>query len=403
MKLIKKIFLIIVLSIIANPAFAKISVNDLISSWGSPTMLTCFAQGVEKPCVGNSLKDSSGNCLNWLPSGNPAANRGTESNQGATLLMVARKVIANGGYFCVTQVQAANKNKNTDAWTTYYEPSGGTTSCVWLCKSGYYGSGCTQTTPSSCDSTTLLRSNFDGYKLATSGSTNIENDIPRFFDGTYRSCGLRKEQEHDMILAISGWTTSGHGAFAQPMLVRAERTSGMKDVQSTITLKTGTSTPVLLCKNGYKSNAAGTDCEVVNNNLCTMNSLCSGWTKTSFNNTLHTLKEINGCYQYRCVQSGFAFASDTDKTCTACSGDARVGIPDDTGVCVKCPKGEIFDNDNSTNKYCSKAKVLSTQDLIYGSGKNQQTTTWGDQCWLIIEPSEYRDCVLNTPATTTAK
>ena len=388
----KNIFVILIVCIfgIQVDSFASVfeNIKQMYDAWGSPAMLTCFTQDFENGCVGNSLKDSSGKCLNWT-SPDTLTNRGTEGDEGATLVMLARKIVDNGAYFCVTQLQGANKNKG-DAWTVYYEPSGGTTECVWLCKAGYSGDGCTQTSVASCDSTPLLRSSFDGYKIETKRSVNIEDTIPRFLKGIYKNCGVHKEQEHDMVLAITDWTKSGHGAFAGPVIFRAER-SGWKDMVSTVTLRKASASPTLLCKHGYQPNSDATDCTEADSTLCAMNDLCDGWSNNEFDKASHVLKSINGCYQYRCLQ-GFAFQSEGSRTCVECTGDARVGIPYNTGVCVKCQKGDVFDEDNSSNNYCSGAGTLTVQDLVYGRGKNQ-TTKWEEQCWLIVEPEEYRKCL----------
>lgn len=392
MKRIKKIILILIVCVFATPtvSFGAVFENlkESYKSWGAPSMLTCFTQDFSNGCVGDSLKDGSGKCLNWT-SPDTLTNSGTSHDEGATLVMLARKIVENGAYFCVTQLQGANKDKG-NAWTVYYEPAGGTTECVWLCKDGYSGDGCTETSDSSCDSTEILRSSFSNYKIEKSSSVNIENTIPRFLKGIYKGCGVHKGQEHDMILTITDWTKSGHGAFATPVIFRAER-SGWKQMRSTVTLRKTSVEPTLLCKHGYQPNSDATDCSEVDSTLCAMNDMCDGWSSSQFDRTSHVLKAINGCYQYRCLP-GTAFESELSKTCVVCTGDARVGIPYDTGTCVKCAKGEVFDEDNAADNYCSTAEKLSVQDLVYGKGKTQ-TTPWKDQCWLIVEPEEYRKCL----------
>lgn len=392
MKMIKKYFLITGLCLIAGPVFAGgKNINNLLASWGKPAMTTCLKHNIGNACIGNSMTDNGkkGTCKNWNGTGKNQSNRGTSDDEMATLLLLARDVNANGAYFCVTQVQGANKNKD-DAWTTYYNPSGGMTKCMWLCKSGFYGEGCKSTAVSSCDSTPVKRADFEKYSIATSGS-NIEGSIPMFFMNVKNGCGLNKTQEHDMVLAISGWTESGHGAFAQPVIVRAER-DGWKDMVSTATVWKTTDTPVLVCKNGYQANSKGTDCEAKDTGLCALSELCSGWTKSGFNASIHKMEAIGSCYQYRCSETGFAFASVTDKKCVECKGDARVGAPDKTGVCVKCDKGKIFDENASASGYCVTAKALSVQELVYGPDKDQ-TAPLAGQCWLSVEPDDYKKCL----------
>ena len=43
--------------------------------------------------------------------------------EGAIVAFVARKIYKNGGYFCATQIQAANENWNDHSWIDYYRNS----------------------------------------------------------------------------------------------------------------------------------------------------------------------------------------------------------------------------------------------------------------------------------------
>jgi len=364
-----------------------VQINGLASSWGSLGMSYCLPHNAGDACVGNSLSG----CANWI-NRTKSDNRGTEDDDMAILMLIARQVNENGAYFCVTQAQGTNKNK--DAWTTYHNPAGGVSKCFWLCKPGHSGDGCAAGVATTCDATPILRKDFEEYKIATNDAPNIEDDIPMFHWNHYRKCNgaEKRKEEHDMILAISAWVPSGHGAFAQPTVVRAERGSWIgDDLMSTATIYfVGTAT--LLCKTGYQPNVAGDDCVPIDEIKCNETSLCSGWNGGGFNREIHSMHEKNGCYEYRCSAVGTAFASATDHKCIECTGDRRVGIPTDTGVCVRCPTGKIFSESAAATGYCVDATSYSVDALAFGVGKNRNTKL-ADQCWTKLEPSEYRECV----------
>ncbi|MBN1324708.1 MAG: hypothetical protein JW974_00600 [Alphaproteobacteria bacterium] len=395
MKLIKKIFLTFILSTLVVPSFAAgKKKSDMKAFWGNPPMSHCLGQSLGDACVGNSLSG----CKNWVGTKKDQANRGTFDDEMATLLLLARDVNENGAKFCVTQAQGANKNKG-NAWTQYYNPAGNMAKCFWLCKPGHSGEGCTGDDSTTCDSTLIKKSDFSGYKITKSGPS-VESTIVMFNWDEYKGCGLNAGQEHDMVLGISGWLQSGHGAFARPMVVRSQR-DGWKDMVSTATIW-GVGEETLLCKDGYEPNATKTDCIAINNTLCSMNTLCTGWDKAKFAEEFHDLTAKGSCFEYRCKVAGMAFTSATDKTCIECSGDARVGVPESTGVCIKCPAGKIFDNKATTTGFCKNSVKFTTQDLTFGPKKDKNSAL-ETQCWTKIEPTEYKNCVLDKKETLTTE
>ncbi|MDR2412665.1 MAG: hypothetical protein LBD50_00435 [Rickettsiales bacterium] len=361
------------------------------SSWGasglSNNQRLCKSHNVGDACVGNSLAG----CKNWNGAAHNQPNRGTSDDEMAILLLIARDVNANGAKFCVTQAQGTNKNKG-NALTIYFEPEGGLGECFWLCKENYGGDGCTTPRDDNfCDSTLITKAKFANYKIATQGA-NIESQISMFYMNDPVGCGLNKTQEHDMVLAVSGWLPRGHGALVQPMVVRAER-SGWEDMVSTATvMKVGT--PTLLCKNGYKANYAKDDCDPVDPTKCTLTDadLCADW--KDFNAAAHEPKydDTAKCYKYRCL-AGYAFKSDADKTCVECKGNPKNGANPDTGVCVNCETGKLFsDKTEYAPAYCRTAIKYSNQELAFGKG-NDHNAELNKQCWTIISPDEYLKCV----------
>lgn len=388
----KKYCLSFLLSLFAVcPVFAGggVNVSSLINDWGGGSLNTCGAHALvgTEACIGAS---QSKNCD---AKGVYARNY---TDEYGMQMMVARKLTKQGGYFCPTQLEGKNKNKG-NAWTEAGDLSVGNNSlCVWLCKSGFTGSECelAESEVKSCDTKLLKRSDYSYLQRQTAGA-NIENNIAMFVFNKYAGCGVNKGQEHDMILAITKWTPSGHGAFVQQMVWRAER-SGWKDMISWASIYPATnSQEILVCKNGYRPNPANTDCEEINSNLCRSQSLCNGW--SGFDETIHTfyqLPENDTCYQFRCVEPGTAFPSKESRICEPCtSEDIRAGVSPADGTCVHCESGKIFDESAASSGYCAVATAYTKTDMQYGKDQTKNTVELDKQCWIIADPEDYEDCV----------
>ncbi len=383
MKFLNKFSLAILLSGGVSTALAGgFDISGLLPAWGNPSMNKCQSAASFETCVGG---DRLSDCANWRNK-DPKQNRGTHDDEGATLMLVATNVVENGGYFCVIQLQGRNKNEG-NAWTEYFNP-GSDTDCLWLCKEGFYGQGCASSgTSTRCDSRIINADAFSKYKRVTNKSApNIEESIPMFFMNENSGCGVHKNQEHDMILAVSRWTPSGHGVFAQPTVFRAER-SGWGHMVSTATIYFA-GTPTLLCMEGYQPNSGRTDCDPTDATKCALNNMCTGW--SDFNAVTHEIKaaQTGDCNEYRCKQPGYGFKSTSDKTCIACGDDARHGANADNGVCIACEIGNLFSNGG-----CVPASAtLGNSMLAFGPGGTNAPLK--DQCWTLIEPSEYKKCVI---------
>lgn len=375
------------------------NVSSLNSSWGNSTMNTCGAHDItnSEACIGASQKTQ---CKNW------AVYARNYTDEYSVQMMVARVVNENGAKFCPTQVEGKNKNKGY-AWTEYGDLSGGNDSlCVWLCKKGHTGPECSESSasPSSCDISTLERENYYSIPRLANG-TNIEDSVAMFAFNDYRSCGVHKGQEHDMILAITRYLPSGHGAFVRQMVVRAER-SGWKNMISTATIYPAqNSSEILVCKNGYGPNPANTECEELNATNCRLQSMCTGW-GTGFDETIHAFIQPSGstCFQYRCAEIGKAFASDTNRaSCVDCNSNLRDGVSPVDGTCIKCDIGKIFSETATATGFCADAMGYTKTDLQYGKGKTKNSQPdVAKQCWPIATPDDYKMCVVNGGAQTSS-
>lgn len=394
MKILRLSFFVIY-ALFALPVYAGggTNVSSLVNVWGGGKMLLCLGSTLSgsEACIGASAPGCD-------IRGVYARDR-DKVDEYAMQMMVARKVTERGAYFCPTQLEGKSK-KHRNAWT---EAADLNSTCVWLCKEGYTGATCdlAEQDVRTCDATLLRRSNYSSLGRAASGP-NIEESVAMFEFNVNDGCGANYTQEHDMILVITGWLPSGHGAKVRQMIWRAQRGS-WSDWESWSAIYPATnSEDIIVCKNGYRPNYNNTDCEEIEPVLCQMQNLCSGW--ADFNMNIHSLYQVDDsqdCFQYRCSDKSKAFVSATDRTCEACtSEDGRVGVSPADGTCVRCQAGQIFDENSPSSGYCVNALVFSKTDLVYGKNKTK-TSNLADQCWLISYPDDYINCVKgNTTAET---
>lgn len=383
-----QLFSLLIMCVLTRNAIAEANDASMqtLRDWGGADITYCLSNNAGNAVIGKNKSYCSGNFS--IDASKPS--QCVLGDDMGRMLLLARGINENGARFCVTTVYAEHKKKGR-AWTLYSDPAEGQ-KCFWLCKAGHYGEECASETPNGCDSTTVRRSDFDNYTM--SRNTNVEDSISRFHWNAYNGCGVHAGQEHDMILAISNWLDSGHGAFARPFMVRARR-EGWKSNKGGIDIwPVGQET--LVCKNGYTANAAGTDCEPVDETACQLTNTCSGWPSGGFDREtmeMHYIESSN-CYQYRCKDATQAFASSTSRTCTACS-TTKQGAPSPAdGVCIMCETGKIFDETAATSGYCVETDVYSKTDMQYGKNHTRNTQPDVDnQCWSMKETTDYINCV----------
>lgn len=379
---------------------ARLTVSkEIRAAWGDATYNLCGQNAVSDMCIGELVaKDCNSRAIH--------GHRYVD--EYAMLLMMAHTITENGAYFCPTQIESPNNDKS--AATTYYVP-GGNNTCVWLCRDGWTGDKCN--TPvadfdGACDLTPFARDNYSNVTIQHNDGSNIENQIHFFHINIDKGCTddsdnwLLMHNEYDMALVITKWLSSGNGAYARQMMIEAHRFTGIaSEVRVSYPAQ---SSEILVCKNGYKPNISNTDCEPIDSSACTMTiastKMCNGWNLSGYNKDMHMLEITDGCYKYKCKNTGQAFASVTDHTCIDCATSNRGGPHPIDGTCVKCDTGYIFNKNNATNNYCAKAIGLSKLDLMYGRGKTKasynDTKSVNDQCWTKTSPDEYKECVMNT-------
>ena len=440
--------LFFIFALFATPAAYAWDASEFADAWGANVNSgwTCKTHDPRDSIIGNGTWSQNDTVFTPDCSGNGGGEDNDKcgfNNNGrwtqGVMMLVARQINANGAYFCPTGVfstrskwQKVLKNKYP-MYTLYYEkPGQSAADCFWLCKSGWAGDGCSVAAEnySGCDPITVKRSNYDGKTdengkakesfAVTTATKDVENDIPMFATygkdpcKPYGSCDAVNcpPDENDIILAVSHWLPSGHGAKVQPFLVRTGYSRWYQGPGWPIISANGTET--LVCKSGYKPSFDGNDCVAINSDVCDMMEARAEGTSCltkdgfrDFNDYNSDTMEVHlfetasssqaGCWGFVCKQDGYGFDPDTSRaTCIDCeASDVRNGI-DNRGNCVRCDVGYIFD---SSSGKCVTATAFSRENLYYGPGKTDATPII-EQCWTEPDTHSYSDCIWGNSEST---
>ncbi len=384
--MMKRVLISWLVALLAVPAFAE-NASSLLSEWGGGDWAWCGSHTFEssEACIGatQSCKIKSMYARNY-------------TDEYALHMMVAMEINEHGAKFCPIQIEGKNKNKK-NAWTEYAEiPS--SAGCKWLCKDGFSGENCAtaQSEVNSCNPVEFKRSDYNNLKRVVSGA-NVEGGVPWFNWARGAGCGLNRSQEHDSILIITRWHPGGHGAWVQPVIVRAQREGYSNMISWPVIYPRAGASEVLACMDGYMPNPNRTDCVPIDSNVCAMAQACAGWNTNDFDESVHmfVVPEGKSCFEFRCKGDNMAFASATDRSCIECPASLRGGPSPVDGTCVKCDSGRVFNNIAKTiSEHCGEAIAYTKTDMQYGKGKTKNT---GDdiskQCWTQTETDVYRECV----------
>ncbi|HNY25301.1 MAG TPA: hypothetical protein PKJ33_02010 [Alphaproteobacteria bacterium] len=352
---------------------------------------------------GYSSRDSNGSAGDFMIAGSLGMGgiHGTFDDEWAIAGMVAQKIVEHGGYFCPYQIQCENTNRKRHSWTNYYYPNGsGTVGCSWICEPGYGGMNCLSqsTSPSVCDTKIYGISagqKFGGLSLKTSGgsSNGKESEVSGFDQ-------FGDDPESDVLLGILKF--GQHGVVVGPVKVTCGR-SGWDSAHSYVSaVGTVAGTQKLLCANGYKANSDSTDCIAISEDICaTQNTkFCDGFAKTGYSSAIHSLEQSSGCAKFFCTDATKAFAKLNDYSCVDCSVSIKGGVSKINGLCVQCQTGQYFDKVTSS---CKTASAYTKVDLQYGKSKTKNTVSdLTKQCWILVNPSDYKKCTLGSDTLTTA-
>ena len=376
-----KYFYILFALLVCNNAAAR-DASSFMNDWGVPAEFPMCQNsdtfnaliGPEKEvCKGESATEGG------EKSDSKCSVHGNYYVRGISM-MVARIVNSHGAYFCPTVIggdkkggwEWGNISWNKPYTTRYYEsPEINNSDCFWVCKSGYHGNECAQTSYDGCNFNQLKRENYDEaekYSLANA-SQDIETDVAMFHAGVKDRCGRKSKSpfEHDVILVISDWLENGHGVYAQPFVVHPDYDSeacALEEARST-----------------------GTTCPTFTNDKFNDTTMEWYYADSCPNNYNYT-----GGFAFRCTDPDYGFKSATELFCIECPEDKRNGISED-GVCIKCETGQIFDSSVKGN--CVTATALDKDRMRFGPHQSASTPLT-QQCWTKADTDEYADCVFNT-------
>lgn len=397
---------------------------DLLDSWGGGTFSKCGESNKDNDMdkimgIGVSAKKTSEQTkYSTRTAPQPMASEHVYRNAFATTdrvtdfsyqMMIATDVNPNGAYFCPVQVTTDNWLAGTQSSLKYVQLND---NCRWLCKEDYSGVGCQDAVGSSttfCDVDDFTKADYDGLGISQSGG-NIAESIAQFLkkENRHKICVARfRQQEHNIVLAVTGWAPSGYGAFVQPMVIRARfhKDDNTYDAWPAV-YPMGDSKRLLVCVSGYAPNKAKTDCLQINSELCRQaKEGCSDLANQGYDGTIHTEYMPAGaeCPDFRCKNNNQAFASITDKTCVSCPSSMRGGVSPIDGTCVSCELGTVFNGRATDSEHlCKPAIRLTKTDMQYGFGytKNSRPDV-ADQCWGLGQIDEYRACVLASVSSAT--
>lgn len=389
---------------------------DLLDSWGGGTFSKCGEHDWSMNvgiAIGASYKNAEASCkdgdtdiatLDCRFDQNSLESEDKVKDY-AYQMMIATDVNPNGAYFCPVQVFTSNWVSGTQSNLKYVQLSD---NCRWLCKEGYSGVGCQDTVTTLCDWNEFKKANYKDLEIFhTKG--NIAESIAQFLKKANRHkvcvAGWR-QQEHNIVLAVTGWPESGYGAFVQPMVIRArfQKDKGRNAWPAVYPM--ADSERLLVCVSGYAPDAAKKKCVQINSELCRQAKAgCPVLANQGYDGTIHTeyMPAGKNCPDFRCKNNNQAFASLTDKTCVSCPSSMLVGVSPIDGTCVSCEQGTVFNGRAiSRTQLCKPAIRLTKTDMQYGFGytKNSRPDV-ADQCWGLGQIDEYRDCVLaNVPSAT---
>ena len=418
-----KYFYILFALLVCNNAAAR-DASSFMNDWGVPAEFPmCQNSDTFNALIGPEREVCKGESATEGGGGQRA--KSTCSVQGSKYvygisMMVARIVNSHGAYFCPTVIGGDKKGGwdwgniswNKPYTTRYYEsPEINNSDCFWVCKSGYHGNECAQTSYDGCNFNQLKRENYDGaekYSLANA-SQDIETDVAMFHAGVKDRCGRKSKSpfEHDVILVISDWLENGHGVYAQPFVVHPDYYGNHYSSGPGYIKAYEISEPILLCRSGYVSNNAGDSCVPLDSEACALEearstgTTCPTFTNDKFNDTTMEWYYADSCpnnynytggFAFRCTDPDYGFKSATELFCIECPEDKRNGISED-GVCIKCETGQIFDSSVKGN--CVTATALDKDRMRFGPHQSASTPLT-QQCWTMADTDEYADCVFNT-------
>lgn len=282
-----------------------------------------------------------------------------DDDEGAVVLVIARKIYEHGAQFCATQIQAGNDNGIRDIWLRYLKMED--ERCHTLCEVGYSGDNCTKDGSNIVSTGATYSLSFGNMDVMDSGGK--DNEITDKVD-VFAYENQNGNNNHIATHVVLGATKIlPHGVIAAPIEIKGERTDRavmwISTVKSKIISAKTNNNTTILCRYGYQPNATRTD--------CVKQSWCNGFSDDTFNPNEHVEKTrtvgSGNCRYFVCKQDRYGFANSDTKLCTPCN----TAVNPNNGVCSVNYGGNIPPTQISMSKM--------------------------RECWDQIDASDFKDCV----------
>lgn len=335
-------------------------VSDLSSTWN----------------VGGTYNDETWHGTYSKLSGQLNSDKGTYGNsKGAIVLVMARKIYDNGGYFCATQIQTGSIGDVRYKWIDYIKDD--KFFCFTVCKAGFFGASCERS--SGVVAVNRNKLNFGTLDVITSGNeSNIITEETEVFADSSLDPSSTLTAKHIILGMVK---LLEHGIIVAPIEVVAEIDKLGTNGKIISAKSNGENT--LLCRSGYYANSDNTDC--VDRAQHVAETMCEGF--DGFKESMHEKyqeSKSSKCSKFYCKDSGYGFKSTNDKTCIECEGDALAYV-NSYGLCDKCQKGEIA---NESRDGCIKEGDLTKYSQSEMKKRGER------ECWLETDPRRFAGCVI---------
>lgn len=331
-----------------------------------------------------------GGCVESVCPG--TSSSGGNITQSPVIVNMARKINANGAYFCPTQVELEiytygnNDSYGYVSGFSYYKPNT-TISCRWICKDGHKGDNCEETDDGSNPGSLSMKL-LKGNITPTANTENIISEPVDVVDaGVFDSArswvrvlAIFKYLEHGVHVGSLWIYGTSKGYATESYIYRLDTEADGQTYNGT------TNGDYILCDEGYKVNAAKNDCELMQSGVV-LKEWCDGWSEDQFKaqeGSVQYFVTADDCRKFKCTDTSKGFSSESSRTCEPC---ANAGGVDANGVCQSCPVGQTYKNGG-----CVSMRAFNKRQMQFGPN-GAPVGKSSDACWTKTDLTEYKQCV----------